>query len=298
MTVDAVIKRLETAYKAATEAAHLAAKKQARNYNKKQRGRSLEVGDLVLLKNVGLRGKHKIADKSQQDPFVVDNKPNPDIPIYWIKRGSEVKMIHRNLLLPVALPYPNVVVDVPDIANEGHDDAVEIEDEDDDLFTVAMIGEGNLPVDHTNQSSQDNSEPPNNDIGVYAESLSDRDQGVMSPVPEQSTTDPRNNALEAVVYDREEETGVNEDTPVEESVVEEDAGLGSVFEESNGLRRSRHNRKPLVRFDDYVMTQQQQVMLDPEWRDRVSILLSLLNVFPGQQAEIFDAMIRVIAATW
>ena len=49
-------------------------------------------------------------------------------------------MIHRNLLLPVALPYPNDVVDVPDTANEGHDDAVEIEDEDDDLFTVAMIG--------------------------------------------------------------------------------------------------------------------------------------------------------------
>ena len=72
----------KTAYKAATEAAHLAAKKQARNYNKKQRGRSLEVGDLVLLKNVGLRGKHKIADKWQQDPFVVDDKPNPDIPVY------------------------------------------------------------------------------------------------------------------------------------------------------------------------------------------------------------------------
>ena len=296
-TVDAVRKRLETAYKAATEAVHLAAKKQARNYNKKQRGRSLEVGDLVLLKNVGLRGKHKIADKWQQDPFVVDDKPNPDIPVYRIKRGSEVKMIHRNLLLPVALPYPNDVVYVPDTANEGHDDAVEIEDEDDDLFTVAMIGEGNLPVDHTNQPSQDNSEPPNNDTGVYEESLPDRNQGVMSPVPEQSTTDPQNNALEAVVYDREEETGVNEDTPVEEPVVEEDARLGSVFEEGTGLRRSQRNRKPPMRFNDYVMTQQQQVMLDPEWRDRTSILLSLLNVFPGQQAEIFNAMIRVISAT-
>ena len=114
---------------------------------------------------------------------------------------------------------------------------------------------------------------------------------------QKSTTDPLNDALEAGVYDREEETGVNEDTPVEESVVEEDARLGSVFEEGTGLRRSQRNRKPPVRFDDYVMSQQQQVMLDPEWRDRTSILLSLLNVFPGQQAEIFDAMIRVISAT-
>ena len=206
-------------------------------------------------------------------------------------------MIHRNLLLPVALPYPNDIVDVPDTANEGHDDALEIEDEDDDLFTVAMIGEGNLPVDHTNQPSQDNSEPPNDDIGVYAESLPDRNQGVMSPVPKQSTTDPLNDAPEAVVYDREEETGVNEDTPVEESVVEEDAGLGSVFEEGTGLRRSQRNRKPPMRFNDYMMTQQQQVMLDTEWHDRISILLSLSNLFPGQQAEIFEAMIRVISVT-
>ena len=205
-------------------------------------------------------------------------------------------MIHRNLLLPVALPYLNDVVDVPDTANEGHDDAVEIEDEDDDLFTVAMIGEGNLLVDHTNQPSQDHSEPPSDDIGVYAESVPDRNQGVMSPVPGKSTTDPLNDAPEAVVYDKEEETGVNEDTPVEESVVE-DAGLGSVFEEGTGLRRSQRNCKPPVRFNDYVMTQQQQVMLDTEWRDRISILLSLLNVFPGQQAEIFNAMIRVISAT-
>ena len=196
----------------------------------------------------------------------------------------------------MALPYQYDIVDIPDITNEVHDDAIEIEDEDDDLFTVAMIGEGNLLVDHTNQPLQDNFEPPNDNIGVYAESLPDRNQGVMSPVPEKSTADPLNDALEAVVYDREEETGVNEDMPVEESVVEEDAGLGSVFEEGTGLRRSQHNRKPPMRFDDYVMTEQ-QVTLDPEWRDRISILLSLLNVFPGQQVEIFGAMIHVIAAT-
>ena len=98
-----------------------------------------------------------------------------------------------------------------------------------------------------------------------------------SPVPEKSTTDPLNDALEAVVYDREEETGVNEDTPVEESVVEEDARLGSVSEEGTGLRRSQCNCKPPMRFNDYVMTQQQQVMRDPEWRDRISVLLPLIK---------------------
>ena len=42
----------------------------------------------MLLKNVGLKGKHKIADKSQQEPFAVLERPNPDIPVYRIKRGA------------------------------------------------------------------------------------------------------------------------------------------------------------------------------------------------------------------
>lgn len=296
-TVDAVKKRLETAYKAATEAAHLAAKKQARSYNKKKRGMSLEVGDLVLLKNVGLRGKHKIADKWQQDPFVVDAKPNPDIPVYRIKRGSEVKMIHRNLLLPVALPYQNDVADMPDTASEGQDDTAELEDEGDLQFTVAMIGEDDLLVDQVAQPLQDDSEPPNHGSRVYAGPPLDRDPGVRSPIPERTATDSLDDVPGAVVCDENEETGAGEEAPGEESVVEEDARLGSVFEEGTGLRRSQRNRRPPVRFNDYVMTQQQQVLPDSEWRDKISILLSLLNVFPGQQAEIFDAMIRVITAT-
>ena len=59
----------------------------------------------MLLKNVGLKGKHKIADKWQQEPFTVLERPNPDIPVYRIKRGSVVKVVHRNLLLPVTLPF-------------------------------------------------------------------------------------------------------------------------------------------------------------------------------------------------
>ena len=42
----------------------------------------------MLLKNVGLKGKHKIADKWQQEPFTVLERPNPDIPVYRIKRSG------------------------------------------------------------------------------------------------------------------------------------------------------------------------------------------------------------------
>ena len=104
-SVELVKKRLEAAYKAASEAANKAAKRQACNYDRKARGPSIQPGDMVLLKNVGLTGKHKIADKWQQEPFTVLERPNPDIPVYRIKRGAEVKVVHRNLLLPVTLPF-------------------------------------------------------------------------------------------------------------------------------------------------------------------------------------------------
>ena len=68
------------------------------------RGQEIQNGETVLLKNIGLKGKHKLADKWQKDAFVVIGKPNEDIPVYTIKRGKVVKNIHRNLLLPVRLP--------------------------------------------------------------------------------------------------------------------------------------------------------------------------------------------------
>ena len=59
----------------------------------------------MFLKNVGLKSKHKIAAKWQQEPFTVMKRLNPDMPVYRIKRGSEVKVVHWNLLLLVTLPF-------------------------------------------------------------------------------------------------------------------------------------------------------------------------------------------------
>ena len=61
--------------------------------------------------------------------------------------------------------------------------------------------------------------------------------------------------------------------------------------EGLGLRRSQRERRPP---DRYGTVANQQVVVQSDWRDRISILLSLLNVFPGQQAEIFSAMMHVM----
>jgi hypothetical protein len=105
-TVKSVRDNLEAAYEAATKASRDASRRQARNYDKKVRGPQLQIGDLVLVKNVGLKGKHKLADKWKQDIHVVIEQPNPDIPVFRVRPegGGGERVLHRNLLLPISLP--------------------------------------------------------------------------------------------------------------------------------------------------------------------------------------------------
>ena len=64
----------------------------------------LEIGDRVMVRNVGFKGTNKIADKWNEQVYVVGSQPNPDIPAYEVKPEigrSPVKVLHRNLLLPI-----------------------------------------------------------------------------------------------------------------------------------------------------------------------------------------------------
>ena len=61
-----------------------------------------------LVRNVGLKGKKKLADKWERDVYLVVDQPNKGIPVFVVKREhgrSTRKLLHRNLLLPfMALP--------------------------------------------------------------------------------------------------------------------------------------------------------------------------------------------------
>ena len=96
--MSSIQERLEAAYKSANEAAKLAKKHQAKEYNTKIRGHKLNKGDFVLVKNVGLKGKHKLADKWKSERYVVIDQPNRDIPVYKVATdGGSTKVLHRNM---------------------------------------------------------------------------------------------------------------------------------------------------------------------------------------------------------
>ena len=81
-------------------------------YNRCIRGALIEIGDRVLVHNVGLKGTNKIADKLSEQVFIVLSQPHPDIPVYEVKpeiSRSRVKVLHRNLLLPI----PRLPVQTP-----------------------------------------------------------------------------------------------------------------------------------------------------------------------------------------
>ena len=96
--------RLDFTYIKAAEEANRSAAVHKQHYDAKARNSVLKPGDLVLVKNVGIRGKHKIGDRWEQEPYVIIDQPNNDIPVFQVRRqitrSRKTRLLHRILLLP------------------------------------------------------------------------------------------------------------------------------------------------------------------------------------------------------
>ena len=96
-------KRLDFAYKVASKEANKYATRHKSNYDGKVREATLGVGDRVLIRKVGLKGKNKLADRWDKHSYIVIEVPNEGVPVYRVQResgDSAVKTLHRNMLLP------------------------------------------------------------------------------------------------------------------------------------------------------------------------------------------------------
>ena len=101
--------RLEEAYKLASKAATKSAQRYKAKYDQKIRGSGLSVGDRVLVKKVAFQGKHKLANRWEDDVYRVKDHPNTEIPVFVVEREDDsgvTKTLHRNMLLPINfLPF-------------------------------------------------------------------------------------------------------------------------------------------------------------------------------------------------
>ena len=84
----------------------MASRQQARHkglYDRKCRGATLDIGDLVLVKQTAWKGRHKIQDCWEEEEYQVVDQPTPGVPVYVVKSivGGRPRVLHRNLLLPL-----------------------------------------------------------------------------------------------------------------------------------------------------------------------------------------------------
>jgi hypothetical protein len=96
--------RLRFAYGLAQSKVTKAQAQQKSNFDLRARNNRLFVGDRVLVRNVGLKGKNKLADRWKEDVYIVQAQTDEQIPVYQVKLEhgkGKLKTLHRNLLLPI-----------------------------------------------------------------------------------------------------------------------------------------------------------------------------------------------------
>ncbi|XP_024862252.2 uncharacterized protein LOC108237361 [Kryptolebias marmoratus] len=103
--------RLKESYQIASKNSARSAKRNKTRFDQRVLPSKLEVGDRVLVRNVRVRGKHKLCDKWEQDVYVVV-KCAGDLPVYTVKpecKDGPLRTLHRDLLLPCGfLPMTDV----------------------------------------------------------------------------------------------------------------------------------------------------------------------------------------------
>ena len=118
-------RRLNYSFQKANKYSNQQAKKYKQGYDKSVKGPQLHENDLVLVKIVAHKGRHKLQDRWEPEEYVVIEQPIAGTPVYKVKpvNGNNVRTLHRNLLLPLGVKLE------PDYES---DDSILEEDSDDD----------------------------------------------------------------------------------------------------------------------------------------------------------------------
>ena len=98
-------RRLNYASQKATKVANQQANKYKSSYDKSIKGPQLQEKDLVLVKIVAHKGRHKLQDKWEPEEYVVVEQPIAGTPVYRVQpvTGGNIRTLHRNLLLPLGV---------------------------------------------------------------------------------------------------------------------------------------------------------------------------------------------------
>ena len=130
-------RRLNYAYKKASKYSDQQTQKYKCSYDKSIKGPQLQEKDLVLVKVVAHKGRHKLQDKWEPGEYVVIEQPIAGIPVYKVQpvNGCNIRTLHRNLLLPLGVKLePDYKSDDSILDEDSDDDSVELTDSKTKLY--------------------------------------------------------------------------------------------------------------------------------------------------------------------
>ena len=157
-------RRLNYAFQKASKYSDQQAGKYKHSYEKSVKGPQLHEHDLVLVKIVAHKGRHKLQDRWEPEEYVVIEQPIAGTPVYKVKpvNGDNVRTLHRNLLLPLGVKLE------PDYQS---DDSILEEDSDEDEGGFV----GNPSIESTDKLShkekKENSSKPNKHVKFESQIL-------------------------------------------------------------------------------------------------------------------------------
>ena len=128
------LRRLNYAFKKAIKYSDQQAQKYKSSYEKSIKGPQLQEKDVVLVKIIAHKGRHKLQDKWEPEEYVVVEQPIAGTPVYKVQpvNGGNIRTLQRNLLLPLGVKLePDYKSDDSILDEDSDDDSVELTDTND-----------------------------------------------------------------------------------------------------------------------------------------------------------------------
>ena len=211
-------RRLNYAHKKASKYSSEQAQKYKTSYDKSVKGPQLQVNDLVLVKIVAHKARHKIQDKWESEEYIVIEQPIPGTPVYRVRpvTGTKVRTLHRNLLLPLGVKYQ------PDIDSDESDS-------DDSVHVDTFHSRSNQPEKAYSQTSQAKSVRFQSELPKvgFEDKTGDVSQADSSRVNE-DTNFPIP-PMESVNQVPDVESGLSDSTGTSEHLIPDDVNLPSQY---------------------------------------------------------------------
>ena len=293
--IESLKSKLQFSYNLAQESIRKSQRRQKQNYDLKVRGAVIQTGDRVLVKRVAFEGKHKLSDKWEDEPYIVHSQPNPDVPVYVVRKETSDKhqrTLHRNLLLPIGYniedtPVRNIEKPVPKprkpVTRSAKKRTVSRNSHNDDSEEESEVAFEAVPIAHSDDSATASGNSENVENSNDLSNAEDDHDDSSSTIPaaedtEDAPTLQDSDEPEDSAGGTDQQATQDTDSSADEQLPSEASACDEVQDTEESTRKSQRTRKKpqWMTGGDYVVNQQ-MTSTQPEWKARADYLRSLAS---------------------